>query len=118
MNENASTKPTGLANVLGLVKKYSFVLVFLAILLVYVIANGGLTLNAFGEHQYHHEVAVKLIRASHIFDFGLPCHRNEQILVWESRLVAFADYYAADEAPGSDHERTGDASVSERTEER
>lgn len=65
----------------------------------------GLTLNAFGEHQYRHEVAVKLIRASHTFDFGLPCQRNEQILVWESRLVAFADYYAADEAPCSDHER-------------
>lgn len=78
----------------------------------------GLTLNAFGEHQYHHEVAVKLIRASHIFDFGLSCQRNEQIGVWESRLVAFADYYAADKAPGSDHERTVDVSASEHAEER
>lgn len=78
----------------------------------------GLTLNAFGEHQYRHEVAVKLIRVSHTFDFGLPCQRNEQIKVWESRLVAFADYYAADETLGSDHKHADDASATQRTEER
>ena len=78
----------------------------------------GLTLNAFGENQYHHDVAVKLIRASHSFDFGLPCRRNEQIRVWESRLVAFADYYAADEASIVDHERTDETSANKRAEER
>lgn len=56
----------------------------------------GFTLNAFGEQQRRHDEAVKLIRASHSFDFGLPCQRNDQIRVWESRLVAFADYYAGD----------------------
>lgn len=78
----------------------------------------GLTLNAFGENQYHHDVAVKLIQASHSFDFGLPCRRNEQIRVWESRLVAFADYYAADEASIVDHERTDETSANKRAEER
>lgn len=69
----------------------------------------GLTLNAFGEHQNRHEVAVKLVHASHTFDFSLPCQRNEQIRVWESRLVAFADYYAADEVVVSEreHDRVG-----------
>lgn len=69
----------------------------------------GVTLNAFGETQNQHDAAVKLIRASHTFDFGLPCQRNEQIRVWESRLVAFADYYAADEVVVSEreHDRVG-----------
>lgn len=77
----------------------------------------GLTLNAFGEHQNRHEVAVKLVHASHTFDFSLPCQRNEQIKVWESRLVAFADYYAADEALAINPERADDTSVNS-TEER
>lgn len=38
--------PTGLSTVLSAAKRYSFVLVFLAILVVYSIANGGLTVNA------------------------------------------------------------------------
>ncbi len=46
MSDNTVSKASGLANVLGLVKKYSFVLVFLAIFVVYAVANGGLTLNA------------------------------------------------------------------------
>lgn len=77
----------------------------------------GLTLNAFGEHQNRHEVAVKLVHASHTFDFSLPCQRNEQIKVWESRLVAFADYYAADEALTINPKRADDTSVNS-TEER
>ncbi len=46
MSNNTASRSAGLSNVLGLVKKYSFVLVFLAIFVVYAIANGGLTLNA------------------------------------------------------------------------
>lgn len=46
MSDNTVSEALGLARVLGLVKKYSFVLVFLAIFVVYAIANGGLTLNA------------------------------------------------------------------------
>lgn len=78
----------------------------------------GVTLNAFGETQNQHDAAVKLIRASHTFDFGLPCQRNEQIKVWESRLVAFADYYAAGEAPDNGHGHTTSTSATQRTGER
>lgn len=46
MNEKSLEKSPALAQALSFVKKYSFVLVFLAIFLVYSIANGGLTLNA------------------------------------------------------------------------
>lgn len=47
MNNSSDKKsPAGPALVLATAKRYSFVLVFLAIFVVYSIANGGLTLNA------------------------------------------------------------------------
>ena len=87
MNENASTKPTGLANVLGLVKKYSFVLVFLAILLVYVIANGGLTLNA-GMNVLRHSAVIGTIAIG----MGIVCLTGEIDLSVGSMLALVAGF--------------------------
>ena len=60
MNDKKATSTTGLAGALGLVKKYSFVLVFLAILIVYAVANGGLTLNA-GMNVLRHSAVIGTI---------------------------------------------------------
>lgn len=87
MNENPSTKTAGLASALGVVKRYSFVLVFLAILVVYAIANGGLTLNA-AMNVLRHSAVIGTIAIG----MGIVCLTGEIDLSVGSMLALVAGF--------------------------
>lgn len=79
MSNNTASRSAGLSNVLGLVKKYSFVLVFLAIFVVYAIANGGLTLNA-TMNVLRHSAVIGTIAIG----MGIVCaSRARSIFPWD-----------------------------------
>ena len=87
MNDKKATGATGLAGALGLVKKYSFVLVFLAILIVYAVANGGLTLNA-GMNVLRHSAVIGTIAIG----MGIVCLTGEIDLSVGSMLALVAGF--------------------------
>ena len=87
MNDKKATSTTGLAGALGLVKKYSFVLVFLAILIVYAVANGGLTLNA-GMNVLRHSAVIGTIAIG----MGIVCLTGEIDLSVGSMLALVAGF--------------------------
>ncbi len=87
MNVNATTKSTGLASALGFVKRYSFVLVFLAILAVYAVANGGLTLNA-AMNVLRHSAVIGTIAIG----MGVVCLTGEIDLSVGSMLALVAGF--------------------------
>ena len=87
MNVKTTTKPAGLAGALGIVKRYSFVLVFLAILVVYAIANGGLTLNA-TMNVLRHSAVIGTIAIG----MGIVCLTGEIDLSVGSMLALVAGF--------------------------
>ncbi len=87
MNDKKPTSATGLSSALGLVKKYSFVLVFLAILIVYAVANGGLTLNA-GMNVLRHSAVIGTIAIG----MGIVCLTGEIDLSVGSMLALVAGF--------------------------
>ena len=87
MNEQAKAKSTGLASVFGFVKRYSFVLVFLAILVVYAVANNGLTLNA-GMNVLRHSAVIGTIAIG----MGIVCLTGEIDLSVGSMLALVAGF--------------------------
>ena len=87
MNDKKATSTTGLAGALGLVKKYSFVLVFLAILIVYAVANGGLTLNA-AMNVLRHSAVIGTIAIG----MGIVCLTGEIDLSVGSMLALVAGF--------------------------
>lgn len=87
MSNNTASRSAGLSNVLGLVKKYSFVLVFLAIFVVYAIANGGLTLNA-TMNVLRHSAVIGTIAIG----MGIVCLTGEIDLSVGSMLALVAGF--------------------------
>ncbi|WP_455136832.1 ABC transporter permease [Thermophilibacter sp.] len=87
VNEKQAARPAGLSGVLGLVKRYSFVLVFLAILIVYAVANGGLTLNA-GMNVLRHSAVIGTIAIG----MGIVCLTGEIDLSVGSMLALVAGF--------------------------
>lgn len=90
MSEKSVSKSTGLASVLGLVKKYSFILVFLAIFVVYAIANGGLTVNA-TMNVLRHSAVIGTIAIG----MGIVCLTGEIDLSVGSMLALVAGFSVA-----------------------
>ncbi|WP_455140016.1 ABC transporter permease [Thermophilibacter sp.] len=87
VNEKQAARPAGLSAALGLVKRYSFVLVFLAILIVYAVANGGLTLNA-GMNVLRHSAVIGTIAIG----MGIVCLTGEIDLSVGSMLALVAGF--------------------------
>lgn len=83
----AAGRPSGISHLLGLAKKYSFVLVFLAIYIVYAVVSNGLTVGA-AMNVFRHSAVIGIIAIG----MGLVCLTGDIDLSVGSMLALVAGF--------------------------